>query len=69
VAIAISPEVLLSFIGGWFISQKEEEFRTGRRRLPRGASFRDRRKESEESESAVAGRRAAENDEQTPPGG
>ncbi len=44
IAMTISLELLLSFIGAWFIAQKSEEFRPSRFRLPRGTSFRNRGK-------------------------
>lgn len=40
--MAICLEILLSFIGGWFIAQRSEEFRYRRLRLPFGAPFRHR---------------------------
>jgi hypothetical protein len=40
--IAIGVELVLSFIGAWFIAQRAEDFRYRRLRLPFGAPFRDR---------------------------
>lgn len=45
VTLTISLELLLSFIGAWFVARKSEEFRPWKFRLPRGTPFIARTKE------------------------
>jgi hypothetical protein len=53
VAITISLELLLSFIGAWFVARRWEEFRSSRYRLPRGTRFRDRGNTPDNTGSAI----------------
>ena len=53
IVLTLSLELLLSFIGAWFVAQRSEEFRPARFRLPRGTSFRDRGKMPDEPSSEV----------------
>lgn len=66
IVLTLSLELLLSFIGAWFVAQRSEEFRPARFRLPRGTSFRDRAKNSDETASPIETLRRAGIEEPAP---
>ena len=66
IVMTLSLELLLSFIGAWFVAQRSEEFRPARFRLPRGTPFRDRGKKSDETGSETETLRGTGVAERTP---